>query len=88
MSLDLVHYGSYSAWRKNALLIQKIRVLNASEIHEAYFARDLPQGNNLIRGLYDKHPTHSAGSKGSYDQSDIGTSKTSRKELSSKENIN
>ena len=44
MSLDLIHYGSYSAWRKNALLIQKIRVLNASEIHEAYFARDLPQG--------------------------------------------
>ena len=43
--------------------------------------------NNLIRGLYDKHPTHSAGSKGSYDQSDIGTSKTSRKELSSKENL-
>ena len=41
----------------------------------------------LIRGLYDKQPTHTAGNKGSYDQLDIETSKTSHKELSSKENL-
>ena len=75
MSLDLIHYGLYSAWRKNALLIQKIRVLNASEIHEAYFARDLPQGettkaieafNEVINKwdptiLVDKIATHGMG---------------------------